>query len=143
MSGTIKCFFPIQLNHLTLNVFIEYQENMSDQNAGILSEFGSLKEDTAAGEAPRKKLKIRCREKVSWVWQYFIKEGSVAVCQFCQASFSFSSTTTLSYHLNHVHEELDLIRDKIIPNATQKSNKPQIQQISRLLNFCTYQFLIY
>lgn len=56
-------------------------------------------------ESPNRKAKRR-REKVSWVWQYFVKDGKTAICQFCDSSFSTASTTTLGYHLNNVHKDL-------------------------------------
>jgi hypothetical protein len=65
----------------------------------------SSKGYAGAGVSPRNKTK-RNREKVSWVWLYFKKEGNMATCQFCQASLSSASTTTLKYHLNHLHKDL-------------------------------------
>lgn len=69
---------------------------------------------------PQKKLR-KHREKISWVWQYFIQEGNQAVCQFCENSFMFSSTTTLSYHLNHVHK--NLVTDGSSPKLKNQNPK--------------------
>lgn len=49
----------------------------------------------------------------------------MAVCQFCQASLSSASTTTLSYHLNHVHKEL--ITQTTVTTETSRS-QPEIVQ---------------
>lgn len=64
------------------------------------------------------------REKVSWVWQHFQKEGNMATCQFCQASLSSASTTTLKYHLNHLHK--DLITNET-PPTTDSANTSQTE----------------
>ena len=82
------------------------------------------KEDASSIEPPRKKGR-KHREKVSWVWQYFIEEGNVAICQFCEASLSIASTTTLKYHLNHLHKNLIVEGE---PNLNEP--KPSIQVVS-------------
>nr|CAH0098323.1 unnamed protein product [Daphnia galeata] len=82
------------------------------------------KEDASSIEPPRKKGR-KHREKVSWVWQYFIEEGNVAICQFCEASLSIASTTTLKYHLNHLHKNLIVEGE---PNLNEP--KPRIQVVS-------------
>lgn len=79
------------------------------------------------GEPPIKKER-KYREKVSWVWQYFIQEGNVAVCQFCEASLSIASTTTLKYHLNHLHKNLIVEGE---PNLNQPKPKIEVTAISR------------
>lgn len=85
----------------------------------------SLSKD-AINEPPRKKGR-KNREKVSWVWQYFIQEGNVAVCQFCEASLSIASTTTLKYHLNHLHKDLIVEGE---PNVNESKPKIQVTSIS-------------
>jgi hypothetical protein len=90
---------------------------MDYQGAGHSgSEDSPSKEDSS--DEPLRKKGRRSREKVSWVWQYFIEEGNVAICQFCEASLSTASTTTLKYHLNHVHKDF-------IVEGEQNFNKPK------------------
>lgn len=71
----------------------------------------------------------RHREKVSWVWQHFRKEGNMATCEFCQASLSAASTTTLKYHLNHLHK--DLLTNKTSSNmdSTNPASQTEIIEI--------------
>ncbi len=110
---------------------------MSDQDADNFSENqedSPPKEGAAVGGPAPKKKSRRGREKVSWVWEYFIKEDHIAVCQFCQAGFTFSSTTTLSYHLNHVHK--NLVNDKTI--LTPKQQMLQQSQNIRYLIFLNF-----
>lgn len=78
-------------------------------------------------EPANKKTKIQ-RGKSSWVWQYFLKEGNMASCKFCQASLSSASTTTLSYHLNNLHKDS-------LTDHTAKSDSSQLKPELKISNF--------
>lgn len=86
-------------------------------------------------DSPKRKAK-RGREKVSWVWQHFVKDETIAVCQLCNASFSSASTTTLGYHLNNIHKDL-LNSDEtqvITLESAEAESEGNILEISRLVN---------
>lgn len=85
------------------------------------------------GAVPPRNKARKHREKVSWVWQYFRKEGSMAICQFCQASLSSASTTTLSYHLNHLHK--DSITHATVTTESSRTQPEIVQSEPEILLF--------
>lgn len=93
----------------------------------------SLVKNTEVVEPEIKKIRKQ-REKISWVWQYFLKEGTMASCKFCEASLSSASTTTLSYHLNHLHKDL-------LTDHTAKSDLNPLEPVVQISDFTRWVFL--
>ena len=87
----------------------------------------SSKDYVSAVSSSRNKTK-KHREKVSWVWQHFRKEGNMATCEICQALLSAASTTTLKYHLNHLHKDL-ITNETTNTDSTNPTSQTEIIEI--------------
>jgi hypothetical protein len=102
------------------------QDDKASNNENCRKKHSPSSKDYGSALTTRNKTKRR-RENVSWVWQHFQKEGSMATCQFCQASLSASSTTTLKYHLNHLQK--DLITNETTTTDSTNASQTEITEI--------------
>ncbi|CAG8685659.1 8727_t:CDS:1, partial [Ambispora gerdemannii] len=81
-------------------------ENLNDENSIATSSINTQVVKRQHIELPKQK-----REQTSWVWTYFEKRNKMLYCKYkdnnevrCSAKYKLNcSTSTLSYHLRHVH----------------------------------------
>ena len=90
------------------------------------SEVNSLKR-TAEKSSDLEDVSSTKKGKASWVWNHFQKlPENIILCTLCNKNTAFSSTTSMAYHLKHLHDLNDPAVQSLSTFSSKKASSTKI-----------------